>query len=403
MNGLLEYLPERSPKRPASILLLLLALASLGALFFLSGCGASHGSEADAAMAASDGGPVTMARDASSSAQDAASAADASAAIDGSSPLPFSCTTSASTVLGAEPCFCRGPIIHHGFYLYRLGYELEVYEISDPARPRLVTTVADVLASTGSFAVARGHLYFGSDSDEEVRVFSLADPIHPVEVDPGEHGIGPGDLLVAATEERLVTAAVSTGGDHPTTVIRIHDLSDPAHPMVLGDPQILEGAAHAVEIAAGRAFVLHGDGPGSDRLSAFDTAAGAEAVGSLAIEGGWYARGLAVQGDLAYLGGYGEHLLQIIDIGDPGRMAIRATVAAPAEAPSASGHTVRTRGDLVVVGGGPLVFLDVGDPDRPRIAGWSEPTNDFFGLAIVGDHVLASGGSGLWSLPIDCD
>lgn len=347
-------------------------------LLSLVGCSSSH-------APLDDGGTLSL--------TDAATLDDAATRFDGGRRVT-SCAPEGFALRG-EGCFCSGPIVLDGDVLYRQSIGIQVYDLSDPVDPRLVTTVDERPGSNGGLALLGGHLVSVSNF-APLHVYSLADPLAPslvgsLELPANARGIGI-DASVA------IVAMDQTDGSSLALV----DLADPSAPRLVGEiplagifvrgplrvsggsawamgqnrSESLSGQPVLVELElASRAVTIRALGGDSSSLSAFD-----------------------VEEGVAVTVGY-EQPLRVYAIEPGARREIGSLALGPELAAATS---VELRHGRALIAGSRFAVIDLHDPARPRLLG-SSPGGTGAWIAATDTHAYVSSGGGVMPFVLGCE
>jgi len=167
--------------------------------------------------------------------------------------------------------------------------ELRVVSVADPAHPIQVGQWlhSEPSGSEGNGVVVEGNYAFLSDMVDGLFVISVADPAHPAEVG---HLAMPGYSNGVAVSGNYAYVADDTDG------LRVVSIADPAHPVEVGHCETT-GAASGVTIVGNLAYLADADS-GLRVISVADPAHPVE-VGRCESTG--TAVGVAVNGEYAYV------------------------------------------------------------------------------------------------------
>ena len=195
---------------------------------------------------------------------------------------------------------------------------------------------------------------------------------------------------LAKVDDRIYVANGAGG-------LMIYDVSEPTHPIHLGSARV-SGYAYDVAVSGAYAYVAAYDA-GLAIVDISDPMA-AHVVGTLSTKG--RARAVAISGNQVYVtdalwneGPFGRELLyagfQIIDASDPAHPRTRGHL----EWTDAVGQDLKVVGNDVFVAGGPLLVVDVSNPDEPRLrSSTSVPGVFAFGVDIFDDRAAVADASG---------
>jgi hypothetical protein len=114
----------------------------------------------------------------------------------------------------------NGPLGMVGDYLYMLGYGIFIWDVSNPAQPVIVDSLASPTLHEARRGVIHENYAYISSWNNGVRIVDLSDPLHPQEVGGFEVGFYQVDLCVSG--EHLI-ANVSDS-------LTVWNIADPIHP-----------------------------------------------------------------------------------------------------------------------------------------------------------------------------
>jgi WD40 repeat protein len=279
---------------------------------------------------------------------------------------------------------------------------VRLWDVADPVHP--VPLAKPLTVGSAVFSVAfspDGQTLISGNYDGTIRLWNVADPRHPLVI-PQTLGAGTGAVYsVAFSPDGHVLAS----GDIDGTV-RLWDFSNPAHPVPLALPLI--GSSPVLSVAFspdGHILASGGDG-GTIQLWDVANPAHPRALGRpLAGTGDVFSVAFSPDGHTLAAGGDGN-TIRLWDVADPahprpfGRpLSVGSIVESVAFGPG--GHTLAS-GD----GDGTIRLWDVADPARSRPLGQplAAGTNAVLWVAFSPDgHKLAAGSYDgavqLWSLP----
>lgn len=242
------------------------------------------------------------------------------------------------------------------------------------ARGATQPAVAGALAVTGQVvrAVVAGELgVVVTQSPNSLQVLSLADPTAPVVTGSYALTAIPKDLEVAGN-----LAVVSLGFSGTWLV----DISNPAAPFLAG---IYSGFYDLVDLTVSGDHIYAVDG-GSLRVIDITNPGAPFLAGSLS--GGNSPKCVAVDGDLAYLGGDSGALV-VVNVTNPA-----APVWLGQTFLSLTLMSMDVSGDLMAVGGNVIKLVDVSNPLAPVVAG-TYVASLVNGLQFVGNRLYATVGA----------
>lgn len=221
-------------------------------------------------------------------------------------------------------------------YLAEPGLGLQVVDLSSPTAPELVATIP-VAGATQRVSALGGYLYL-SAGDSGLVVFSLSDPFAPVPVNTLDT---PGHARGLFAADGLLLVADDLWG------LRIYGLADPTNPTLL--------AVADTDGALTDLFLLDNLVLAADRM-------------------------------------FG---LQIVDIASPQQPVIRGRTAA-----GDGWSVVGLPGTAILSDRGEGVcFYEIGDPDHLTLSGHLQAADEFAGLLLHDDFLLACGMQGVRVAP----
>jgi hypothetical protein len=319
--------------------------------------------------------------------EDAANAPDGGPELTACAPESFG--------LWGEGCFCSGPIALYGDVLYRQAIGIEVYDRSDPADLRLVTTVEERAGSEGGLALLGAHLVSVTNF-APLQVYSLADPRAPSRV--GSLDLPASARGIAIEGSRGIVAMDEAGGSS----LGLVDLSDPTAPRLEGSIRLadvfLQGPVRA---SAGSAWVMGHDRSESPSgrlvLVELDLASSEVTNHELGGESTSLAN-FDVDGTLVVTVAY-EQPLRVYAIGAGALREVGRLELGPA---LQYGTGVELRGGRALVAGSGFAVIDVADSARPRLLG-SAPAGSGAWIASTDTHAYVSSGNGVMPFVLDCE
>jgi hypothetical protein len=242
-------------------------------------------------------------------------------------------------------------------------------DLIDPTLPKEVGF--NDAPDRGTGVDVRGGLAFTANLATGLTVLDISAHSDPVEL--GRLPQGPGSAGIRANGGICVHGDYAHLTDERAGVLKIVDVSDPAHPVLASEVDV-PGEAHRVVVSGGFAYVTCG----ADGLTIVDVrnplapavAGVLNTIGSV--------RGVVVSGGVAYLTGGG--VLRVVDVSRPsmpteiGRLATQAS----------GGVDVIGKTVFVASGRGGVRIVDVSDPAAPKAVG-------AFQTADSAGEVLAAG------------
>lgn len=239
-------------------------------------------------------------------------------------------------------------------YVGNDGDGLRILDVSNPAKPVLVSTLPGAAGQTFEAEVVDGYAYV-ADALKGLKVIDVRNPAQPVEV---------GQVSAAVSIAVRVVGSRAYMTDFAGKKLIIVDISNPASPVVLSE-SALPGDGRATYVVGNRAYVASGWGG----VAVFDVSNAAAPVKEGQFFSDHYVRGLTLKGNLAYVLDYFSGDLVVFDLTDlksplelgrvrmqgssPRRIEIRDNLA-----------FVVAEGDL-----GGLFAVDIADPARMEVLG----------------------------------
>lgn len=320
------------------------------------------------------------------------SLADAAVSED-AAESPVTACAPESFALRGEGCFCSGPIALHGDVLYRQAIGVQVYDLSDPVDPRLVTTVEERAGSEGGLAIAGGHLVSVANF-APLHVYSLADPLAPSLV--GSLELPASARGIAIDGERAIVAMDRTDGSS----LALIDLDAPTAPRLEGEIPLADIFVQGpVRVSAGSAWAMGHDrseGPsGRPVLVELELASREVTIRALGDES---LSGFDVEEDIAVTVGF-EQPLRVYAI-DPGALREIGSLEPGPELSYAT--SVELRDGRALVAGGGFAIVELRDPTRPRVLG-SSPDGSGAWIASTDTHAYVSSGNGVTPFILGCE
>ena len=227
-------------------------------------------------------------------------------------------------------------------------------------------------------AIQGNYAYIGVEPG--LAILDVSDPAHPAVV--GQTGVpgGIGDAYDVAVAGNYAYVADGWGG------LRIINVTDPAAPTRAGSYNTPRNA-NGVAVAGNYAYVA--DGWGGLRIVDVTDQAHPSEAGFYDTPG--YANSVAVAGNYAYVADSGG--LRIINVTDPAAPTRAGSYNTPR---NANGVAVAGNYAYVADGWGGLRIVDVSNPTAPTEAGFYNPPDYAQGVAVAGNYAyVADGGGGL--------
>lgn len=311
---------------------------------------------------------------------------------DASRPIPTRCAPELGDLVG-DGCFCRGPLASFGSVVYRQSIGVEVWDVSSPMAPTLAGVLDESSASEGGLAITGGHLLSTNNTDSALWVYELGDPLRPRLMStlplPGASPMG----IVAGERFAVIVAPLS----EETELIGVELASFEAPRLAYR--VTIAGRLPSSAIAGERLFVVMREhDPTRTWLEERVLGTGAlVARHQLEEDGDAFPGGLAVhRGRLLRTTGGGVEILDV-DGAEP-------VVVARHEVGEPYFGSVSVRGDRALVTGRALMVLDLSDLARPRELGrLDSPFSNALAMTADSEHAFVSNGNGLTPLDLRCE
>ena len=268
---------------------------------------------------------------------------------------------------------------------------LQIFDISNPATPSLVRTVA--LGGTVWAVTVMGSYAYVANGQAGLQIVNIANPSAPVVVGSV---LTPGGAGMVAVEGTLACVGAGDG-------LNMIDISNPSAPSILGNAP---ATAYSLKLQNRIVYVAAG-GPGLVLIDVHNPAAPTQ-LGSLLPNVGQYAQthGVAVSGSTAYVANYDGGLgiigvsipptgpATLSNIGNFSEWFAATSVGAKRGLAVVTGARHRDGGGSSING---LRVIDTQNPASPRVVGsLDSSTMGFGGVAVSGDFAfVACGGAKL--------
>ena len=294
----------------------------------------------------------------------------------------------------------------------KLFSDLLVFDVSDPTAPRLTAQLQDdnfgfftALAVGGGYACVGDQGVYNSQTGNYVggrlRIIDISDPANPTQVGAlavngiqdveivgnyaylaaGSDGLQVIDISVPSSPRRVgsvnygATAfGVAVEGQQVFLAeyggLRVVDVSNPALPVQLGSLEISLSYVWDVTVSGGYAFAAAHPG-----LHVIDVSNPVNPLPVIEVEVGYGSGGIAIAGQLAFMGGSN---LAILDISTPHlpQLLSQHELSGEAEDVAVSGSYA-----YLADGGNGLRVIDISEPTHPQLANSYRPA----GQSVVKD------------------
>ncbi len=227
---------------------------------------------------------------------------------------------------------------------------LRILDVSDPAQPRLISTVATT-NQVFEADVVGNHAYV-ADGDGGLKIVDVQDPVHPVVV---------GQLPTGTAIAVRVAGSHVYVSDFSGKKVHVVNIADPAKPVVASEIP-LPGDGRSAQVVGSRLYVAAGWGG----VVVFDVSQPAAPAEVARLGDGGYVRGLAVQGSVVFVPDYWRGILTAFDLSDPKSPVELGKVACGGYPRRVE---IRDQVAFVVAEGAGLVAVDVSDPTRMTVLG----------------------------------
>jgi hypothetical protein len=256
---------------------------------------------------------------------------------------------------------------------------IQVLDVSDPREPRVVANI-DTAGMVHDLVVAGDRAYATETTWDRFEVIDIADPLHPAVLSSLNIGY-PGGLAVAGD-----FAYVLTGGYDDDDSLDVFDVSDAAHPRLVGSAP---GGGWGIALSGQHAFVANGQ----LGLVVYDIADATKPQRLGQVYAG-SAFDVAIAGDLAYVGDYWE-ALQVLDISNALVPPVIGSVGTQSRAidVAVSGSYAYVAGIIVGPNTGYLEAVDITDPQNPRVVGTLDTPAWALRVTTSGDFAYVAAGS----------
>ncbi len=268
------------------------------------------------------------------------------------------------------------------------GLGVELVDVSDPYRPRLLST--DLEGYRGALRAAfGGDWLFVADGHNGFRILDVSNPLQPSllsMVDPGFAGDVEiiGSRAYVAASDRLI----------------IYDLSNPSEPVEIGVNELHRGVGR-VCVRDGLGYLAGGAGDGMRIVDVSDPMPSAF-ISNLGGSGDlWRVSAMSIEGTIAFFASStGE--MRAVDLGDPKSPDVlskwRTRIVT---GDSVRDHVLRDGVLYMATSQVGLSIVDVSDPTIPTILGHCDIGTNFYGVEIAGSTVfLCNIDTGLWAIDV---
>lgn len=357
-----------------------MTMARVLLLLLLLGCGESHTTDNDA------GTRLDAGRGDAGTFPDAVAP---DAGFDAGAIVPTSCSGELDAMDG-EPCFCQGAIAIEGDVAYRIGYELEVYDISDEV-VRTGTTPQSRPGAEGAIVLNGDTLFVG---DWGLEVFDVSERMRP-------RSIAVTDVEGTISDFAIVGSTLWMGiDDGEVGWLRSYNVSDPTNPREMATLR-LDGNPGSVLSWSDRIVVLEkrrfGD-DGMDTATIVDVSAAPRVDARIDLmDRAVLRRRGAIAGDTLFVAGTTQ-LLQVVDLA---ARRMLTTLEAP-DGGSGTGLGITVSNSLAFVSGLQIRVADVSEPGAPRWIGRLNAPNDVHHVVRQGETLFIGTGGYLGRIPLDC-
>ncbi len=271
-----------------------------------------------------------------------------------------------------------------GTNLLALGQSLQIFDISNPVTPHLVSTFPATgggITVSGNTVVITGHPF----SDEDVQVIDISDPAKP-ELS--------GRISLIASSSSLVGNHLLLSGFWGQSGLNVVELSQQVNPRHIAQVTA-KGIAAGVAVSGNYAYVANGDAG----LAVIDASSPLELrrAGGCSVNG--YAARVVLDGQKAFVVKQGFNTrydmisgtVVAVDISNPEDPVVIGEYTAAEYA-----YDLAISGNILLLAAGQSVHLiDISDPKKMRQTA-TLPMNEAISVEISGNHAyFATGNTGL--------
>ncbi len=243
---------------------------------------------------------------------------------------------------------------------------LHLYDISDPPRPKLLSTFHTPGSAKG--VVVRGDYAFVADDDRGLLVLNIKDPRQPMQVaNLPTNGLAYTPKLVGD----LLYLASHRGG------FQIINVRDPGAPAIIADVDT-PGKAWSLEVAGDVLYVAD-DASG---MLVFDVRDPRRPRQIGTFSPGGAAEDVVVRGDTAYVAFFDQGFY-VLDIKNPADPKVLGHTSTPGNA-----RVIELKGNLAYVTDwfAGVQVIDISDAHHPAIIGSYDTSGAAWGIGIKGDY-----------------
>ncbi|MEQ6341152.1 MAG: hypothetical protein M3A44_05720 [Gammaproteobacteria bacterium] len=243
---------------------------------------------------------------------------------------------------------------------------LHLYDISDPHRPKLLSTFHTPGSAKG--VVVRGDYAFVADDDRGLLVLNIKDPRQPMQVaNLPTNGLAYTPKLVGD----LLYLASHRGG------FQIIDVSNPGAPAIIADVDT-PGKAWSLEVAGDVLYVAD-DASG---MLVFDVSDPRRPRQIGTFSPGGAAEDVVVRGDTAYVAFFDQGFY-VLDIKNPAELKVLGHTSTPGNA-----RVIELKGALAYVTDwfAGVQVIDISDAHHPAIIGSYDSSGAAWGIGIKGNY-----------------
>ncbi|MDP8237643.1 MAG: T9SS type A sorting domain-containing protein [Candidatus Hatepunaea meridiana] len=263
-----------------------------------------------------------------------------------------------------NPLMSKGVAVSGSFaYVAEHCSDLRIIDVSDAQHPEEVGYISTPGQADG--VIVSGSYLYVADGTSGLRIIDVSDPRQAEYVGSCDT---PGLARDVAVSGNFAYIADYNNG------LRIIDISDLQNPEETG---YYDTPGNAVGVAVSGNFAYVADCPRGLRIIDISDPQHPEEVGYYERQAGC----VAVNGDLAYVGGFG---FRIIDVSDP-------------QHPEEVGYyeewragCIAVNGDLAYIGGSSLKIIDVSDPENPEEAGYYDIPGKAYDVAVNGNFAYVA-------------
>jgi len=272
-------------------------------------------------------------------------------------------------------------IVQNNFLYARLPYAVNIYNLTVPANPELVSEFTHGTRDVREYFVSGPLMYVSTGTRSWLNIIDISDPANPVTL--ASHDLRKTTLFTVSDD-------ILIGSDSQHPGLAIYDLSDISSPELMG--YALTTKVPTQSVTSGD-YIYFSEGYG---ISVVDFADPYGPKLIKGIGGGNTYGDVDFEGKYAYVTGV-PYALEVIDLTDPESPSIVGDAFSPDS--QVDGHDLIKVVDeyAYVLSFDHLMVFDVSDPGKPSITG-SVKVNSGIGLDIAGDYAYVCSDQNMLSI-----